>query len=88
VHREAIDELTEAIKLSPTKGTASDFLFLALAHQQLGQAGEAKKWFDRAAQAGDKPSPQDTWGQRLQWQLLRREAEQAFGVRDETPGRN
>jgi WD40 repeat protein/tetratricopeptide (TPR) repeat protein len=69
----------------PTKATlyspAYRWLFLAMAHQRLGHAGEARRWLDRAVQwmkrqAKDPSNPAEgTWNRRLTLQLLRREAE-------------
>jgi hypothetical protein len=53
----------------------TDFLFLAMAHQRLGDAREAEKWLGRAVQALDKGPPL-RWPERLEAQLLRREAEE------------
>jgi tetratricopeptide (TPR) repeat protein len=80
--QEAITELNEAIKLRGTGGTALECLFMAMAHHRLEHADEAKKWFDRAVQAIDKEPP-SLWNQRLELQLLRREAAQLL---EEKPG--
>jgi tRNA A-37 threonylcarbamoyl transferase component Bud32/tetratricopeptide (TPR) repeat protein len=71
--KEAVAELNESIRLSDQGGTWADFLFLAMAHKRLGDAREAEKWLGRAVQALDKGPPPE---QRLEAQLLRREAEQ------------
>jgi WD40 repeat protein/tRNA A-37 threonylcarbamoyl transferase component Bud32 len=83
-YKEAVAELSEALKRNAQKGTWSDFLFLAMAHQRLGRTDEAREWLDRAVQALDRGSSVD-WGLRLQQQVLRREAEQMLQDADK-PG--
>ncbi len=72
----AVQCLNEAITLQGQGGTAFDWLLLAMAHQQLGHAAEARQWLDKArtekSAASDPPPP---WSQRLELQLLRHEAE-------------
>jgi Flp pilus assembly protein TadD len=74
-HEEAVTELSEAVKLHPEGGLPVTYLFLAMAHHRLGQADEAKQYLDRAVKASEKNQPV-VWMNRLEWQLLRREAEQ------------
>jgi tetratricopeptide (TPR) repeat protein len=71
---EAKVELNESIKLHGKGGTTLDYLFLAMAHHQLGQPNEARTWLDKGLRvdASEKTLP-DT--QRLELQLLRWEAE-------------
>jgi tetratricopeptide (TPR) repeat protein len=71
---EAVKELNESIKLNRAGGTAIDFLFLAMAHHRLGKPDAARSWFEKATQAHAKKPPA-TWTDRLEWQLLHREAE-------------
>jgi WD40 repeat protein/tRNA A-37 threonylcarbamoyl transferase component Bud32 len=73
-HREAIAELTEAVKLRGGNATATDLLFLALAHHCLGQADEARRRLEQAARTIDQGAPVG-WEERLRRQALRREAE-------------
>src|SRR5262249_60567827 len=40
-HEEAIQRLTESMHANPPEGTPSDWLFLAMAHPQLGHRGRA-----------------------------------------------
>jgi Flp pilus assembly protein TadD len=70
---EAVKRLKEAIAKSPTKkGTALDWLFLALAQQKLGRTAEAKTCLARAGEfLKAKGIP---WDQRLELQVLHREA--------------
>jgi WD40 repeat protein/tetratricopeptide (TPR) repeat protein len=57
--------------------------FLAMAHHRLGHAAEARKWLDRAVEQTESaiknhpasPSHPSQWGDYVQFQLLRREAE-------------
>jgi tetratricopeptide (TPR) repeat protein len=67
-------------------GHVVNWLLLALAQQQLGHADEARQWLDKATRwieekAPGKPKGQEvdlpvpSWGDRLEIQLLRREAE-------------
>jgi tetratricopeptide (TPR) repeat protein len=70
----AIEELKESVRLNPVGGSSFDFLFLAMAHHRLGKGIEARSWLDKAAQAHAKQSP-TFWTDRLEWQLLHREAE-------------
>jgi WD40 repeat protein/serine/threonine protein kinase/tetratricopeptide (TPR) repeat protein len=73
-HAEAVKRLEEAVKVQGKGGTAWDWLFLAMAHHRLGHAKEAREWLARA-----RPQEADrrlSWDQRLELQLLRREAEE------------
>jgi len=74
----------EAIKAHGHEGTPVDWLFLAMAHQRLGHAEEARKWLDRAGRwidQADKDRPREAavvphgWQGRLEIRLLRKEAE-------------
>ncbi|HKB42047.1 MAG TPA: WD40 repeat domain-containing protein, partial [Gemmataceae bacterium] len=70
----AIKELNAAIQLNPAGGTVLDFLFLAMAHHRLGKVADAKSWLAKARQAQEKQPPV-FWTDRMEWQLLHREAE-------------
>jgi tetratricopeptide (TPR) repeat protein len=78
-YEETVTQLNESVKLNDKDGTvyvgACDCLFLAMAHQHLGQKDEAKNWLDRAVQTMDSDPPV-SWNHQLQLQLFRREAEQ------------
>jgi tetratricopeptide (TPR) repeat protein/tRNA A-37 threonylcarbamoyl transferase component Bud32 len=55
----SIDALRESVRLQGA-GNVVDWLFLAMAHKRLGNAGEARSWYDRAlglmnSQAGRDP---------------------------------
>jgi eukaryotic-like serine/threonine-protein kinase len=83
--RDAIQHLQEGMKLQGKGGTAWDWLFLAIAHFQLGQPMEAQTclakavaWIDEATRTkptGSVKSSNLSWSQRLELQLLRGEAE-------------
>jgi WD40 repeat protein/predicted Ser/Thr protein kinase len=61
------------------RGTVEDWLFLALAHQRLGDAAEARKWLEEANRRLNSllhsGADRLAWHERLSLQLLRREAE-------------
>jgi hypothetical protein len=67
--------LTETRKQYGSDGTAWDWLFLAMAHQRLGQAEEAGYWLRRAAEWMDRAGAELAWNRWLELQALRREAE-------------
>jgi tetratricopeptide (TPR) repeat protein len=84
-YADAIKKLEEAIRLRKSGGTAEDWLFLALAHQKLQHAEEARKWLAKAQQwldqaKDEKPGgPNLSWDRRLELQLIRAEAEGLIG---------
>jgi tetratricopeptide (TPR) repeat protein len=53
----AVATLTRAVELDKGAGSAS--FFLAMAHKQLGQKDEARKWYDRAVAWMDKNQSND-----------------------------
>ncbi len=81
----ALEQLQESLKLAPQGGTAWDWLFLAMAHHQLGQKNEARSHLDQAIAWMDRhlkenqPVPGWTLSYvrpaHLELSLLRREAE-------------
>jgi WD40 repeat protein/tetratricopeptide (TPR) repeat protein len=84
--QDAILKLDEGIKEHKQGGSASDWLFLAMAHKSLGHTEEAQKWLQKAIQWIDKDTekgPAGIWGgisltaweYRLELQLTREEAE-------------
>jgi serine/threonine protein kinase/WD40 repeat protein/tetratricopeptide (TPR) repeat protein len=92
---EAVKQLTEATELSAhpyRTNMLHTWFFLAMAHQRLGHAEEARRWLDKAIQGtqealkpaagppGKSANPDGVlgpnWSRRLTLQLLRREAEQ------------
>jgi tetratricopeptide (TPR) repeat protein len=75
---EAIQRLNESIAARNGDGIFQEWLFLAMAHHRLGHAAEARQWLDKTIQwAEQKQADAEplTWLQRVQLQLLRREAE-------------
>jgi tetratricopeptide (TPR) repeat protein len=87
---EAIQHLHKALELHGAGGTAWDHFFLALAHQRLGHEDEARhwlatgvRWLDRVSRGDFKdnwiPTPL-AWKHRLQFQLLRVEAEKRVAL--------
>jgi tetratricopeptide (TPR) repeat protein len=80
----AAQRLTEANRR--LKNAPKTSLFLALAHHRLGHQEEARKWLNDTVQwlAEENPLP---WLEQLEAQLLRREAEAAFGRTSPVPGR-
>jgi WD40 repeat protein/tetratricopeptide (TPR) repeat protein/predicted Ser/Thr protein kinase len=76
-HDAAVSRLNEVVKLRGGQGAWSDWLFLALAHQSLGHPDEARQWLAKA-ERGDQQAgshPDLPWEARLEFTLLRREAE-------------
>jgi Flp pilus assembly protein TadD len=71
---EAVRRLDESIARRDKVGTVQDFLFLAMAHQRLGNGEEARKWLDKSLRALQQDAG-GSWEQRLELALLRREAE-------------
>jgi tetratricopeptide (TPR) repeat protein len=87
----AVKRLNEAIQVHGKGGTAAGWLFLAMAHYRLGQSDEARRWLDKAVRSidqltGDKPQGAELpWAQRLEFRLLRREAEALLKVATPAP---
>jgi WD40 repeat protein/tRNA A-37 threonylcarbamoyl transferase component Bud32/tetratricopeptide (TPR) repeat protein len=84
-HQEAAKRLEEAVKLHGKGGTVGDWVFLAMAHHQLGKTGEARRWLDKVASELKRPpnplagllksQPAESWIARTELQLLGRQAE-------------
>src|SRR5262249_17971358 len=64
---------TKPIMHSP----AYTWFFLAMAHQRVGHAGEARHWLDKGLKGMEEETRSQAlpWNRRLTLQLLRREAE-------------
>jgi tetratricopeptide (TPR) repeat protein len=79
----ALRRLTEAVQAHGKGGMVQDWLFLALAHQRLGDTGAARQWLEHAArwieraerETPDHAAPRPGWNERLEWKVLRGEAE-------------
>jgi Flp pilus assembly protein TadD len=81
---EAVEKLNQSVETQGRMGPL-DWLFLAMAHHRLGNTDEARHWLDRARQRLDQNLDSGTfgsepnWRERLERQLLRREAETLIG---------
>jgi serine/threonine protein kinase/Flp pilus assembly protein TadD len=53
----AVDALERAVNLSGKQGDGMDWIFLAMAHWQLGNKEEARRWYDRSAKGIDQHAP-------------------------------
>jgi tetratricopeptide (TPR) repeat protein len=79
----AVTRLGEAVEILNKTGNAWHWLFLAMAHHHLGHADEARSWLRKAGEWLDQELPKPSgvggswlsWDQRVELQLLRREAE-------------
>ena len=56
--KEAIKTLTKSMELR-NQGDSSEYFFLAMSHEQLGEKIAARKWNDRGVQWLEKNKPQD-----------------------------
>ncbi len=75
-HALAVSRLDQAVA-AHGGGMVEDWLFLALAHHQLGHAAEAKKWLDKARAVKPSTETKHFW-ENLEVDLLIREAEQSL----------
>jgi tetratricopeptide (TPR) repeat protein len=91
----AVKKLNEARMEHDSKaeGTALDWLYLAMAHHRLGDPTEAHKWLDKATKGEEKAARADAgsnkppkWGERVELELLRREAEKLLATKAPSPG--
>jgi tetratricopeptide (TPR) repeat protein len=92
----AAEQCQESMRSDPAwGGHVVDWLLLALAHQRLGHAGEARQWRDKAVQWIEQAGkglpkqapyllPAPSWGDRLEIQLLRRELEAQVTDREQS----
>jgi WD40 repeat protein/tRNA A-37 threonylcarbamoyl transferase component Bud32 len=71
---EAVQQLELAIARRDKVGVVQDHVFLAMAHQRLSHADLAREWLEKTVRTVEK-APGGSWDQRLELQLLRREAE-------------
>jgi tetratricopeptide (TPR) repeat protein len=72
----AIEALEKSEALAPDKHLAFNGFFLAMAHWQLDQKGEARKWYDRSVQWMEKSQPQNE-----ELRRFRAEAEELLGIK-------
>ena len=71
---QAVERLNLAVAKRGGEDTASDWIFLALAHHRLGHAEEAGKWLQKAAAWIDRHAAKLPWPHRLEMELFRAEA--------------
>jgi tetratricopeptide (TPR) repeat protein len=86
---EALAQLTAAVNAPEDKATTVTYshYFLAMTHHRLGHHNDARRWFDRAAQATKKMLAEDKteagepvpWNRRLTLELLHAEAQALLG---------
>jgi tetratricopeptide (TPR) repeat protein len=57
-YREALQQLNRALQEHGRGGTVNDWVFLAMVHHRLGQAGEARKWLGKAKEEIDRTEKQ------------------------------
>jgi tetratricopeptide (TPR) repeat protein len=65
------------LEAARTRVQPSTWLFLAMREHRRGHPAEARRWFDRATQflQDESQGLSYEWSQRLEWELLRREAQ-------------
>jgi serine/threonine protein kinase/tetratricopeptide (TPR) repeat protein len=83
---EAVRQLdkAEALPANRTQAWEYTWFFLAMAHQHLGHAEDARHWLEKAQKQMERTNSADLpWNRRLTLQLLRREAEVLLGSKDE-----
>ncbi len=73
----AVETLNKCVAM--TTGTVHDFLFLAMAHAQMGNSQEGKKWFDQAVGLLNESDSRYT-----ELQRFRAEAASLLGIDDQT----
>jgi tetratricopeptide (TPR) repeat protein len=59
-------EKSMALQTNPKGGDSWQWFFLAMAHWQLGNRDEARKWYDRAERWMDQHAPNNEEGRRFQ----------------------
>ncbi|MFO0846724.1 MAG: tetratricopeptide repeat protein, partial [Gemmataceae bacterium] len=77
-HAEAEAELEAAIRLHDQGGSPLTLVFLAMTQHQLGKPDEARKALEQAVKLTERDPPWH-WADKLERQLLRREAEALLG---------
>jgi serine/threonine protein kinase/Flp pilus assembly protein TadD len=81
---QSIECLQEAVQAHAKGGDAWDFLFLAMAHQQLGQTPEARPWYDKAVEwiEKNKQSVEKNKPNQAELRRFRAEAAALLGLAD------
>jgi tetratricopeptide (TPR) repeat protein len=64
--KDSIAALEKSIELREDGGNSFQWFFLAMAHWQVGNKEQARKWYDRAAEWADKNRPADAQLRRFQ----------------------
>jgi tetratricopeptide (TPR) repeat protein len=83
--RAAVVALEKVIEIPPSKGgDSNDWFFLAMAHWQLGDKAEARRWYDKAVPWMEKNMPQDD-EVHDELRRFRAEAADLLGVKDSPP---
>jgi serine/threonine protein kinase/tetratricopeptide (TPR) repeat protein len=77
--KQAVTDLEKSIQLRQG-GDSVDYFFLSMAHRQLGNADEARKWYDQAVQWMVKNQPGNE-----ELRHFRAEAEELLKITDEKP---
>jgi tetratricopeptide (TPR) repeat protein len=72
----AIEALKKSDELLPGQHFSFDAFFLAMAHWQVGDKDEARKWYDQAALWMDKNQPANE-----ELRRFRAEAEELMGIK-------
>ncbi len=80
--KEAIEALDKSIELGSSDQDSFDFFFLAMAHWQLGNKGEACQWYDRAVEWMEQNQPGNG-----ELARFRAEAAELLGVSEPTDGK-
>jgi hypothetical protein len=78
-YREALKQLEAAVKNNGKEGSVWQQCFLAMTHQRLGHASEARVWLDKAV-GQIKHAKNPDWESRVEWHYLRQEAERTLGL--------
>jgi len=79
--RRAIDALKKSEELPPVRSTSCvNALFLAMAHWQLGEQDEARRWYGKAVEWMEKQQTEDD-----QLRRYRAEAEELLKITDQKP---
>jgi tetratricopeptide (TPR) repeat protein len=77
--KQAVADLERSTQIGKG-GTSADFFFLAMAHWQLGDKDQARKWYDRGIEWMDKNSPQNE-----ELRRFRAEAEELLKIPNPKP---
>jgi tetratricopeptide (TPR) repeat protein len=77
--KEAIAALEKSMELRDG-GKSVDWFFLAMAHWQLGEKDEARKWYEKAVEWTEKYQPKN-----IQLRRFRTEAEELLKIADKEP---